>query len=161
MVNKHSGRTTKTPRARRRLSPERREAIGARIKRLRQERGWTQRELAERSGIDPATMNQIETGVRAPDVVTIDSLADSLGVPPSALLDSAAPAERSSGPHGTLETPDLQAPQIQLAIERGLENLLAGFIAALGDVYAAHLRGEGRRPPTDATGTGGAYRTGR
>ncbi len=49
------------------------------LKRLRQLRGLTQRELAEATGVDPATLNQIEGGRRAPSVYTLAALADGLG----------------------------------------------------------------------------------
>lgn len=39
-------------------------AIGARMQALRRSRGMTQEQLAERTGIAPAYMSQIETGVK-------------------------------------------------------------------------------------------------
>jgi transcriptional regulator with XRE-family HTH domain len=50
------------------------------LRRIRKERGLTQRELADASGVDPATISLVETGKRRPHLETLDSLADALGV---------------------------------------------------------------------------------
>ena len=50
------------------------------LRRIRKERGLTQRELADASGVDPATISLIETGKRRPHLETLDSLALVLGV---------------------------------------------------------------------------------
>ncbi|MFI5617557.1 helix-turn-helix domain-containing protein [Streptomyces sp. NPDC051567] len=53
---------------RKELDPERspRAAFGARLRSLRDERGWTQDELAERMGCSGAHISAVETGRRAP-----------------------------------------------------------------------------------------------
>ena len=40
------------------------ESIGARVRRYRELRGWTQAQLAERAGLAQHTISQIEIGVR-------------------------------------------------------------------------------------------------
>ena len=50
------------------------------LRRLRKERGLTQRGLADASGVDPATISQVESGKRRPHLETLDSLAEALGV---------------------------------------------------------------------------------
>ncbi len=50
------------------------------LRRLRQGRGWTQAKLAVESGVDPSTVNQIETGARRPTTRTLDKLATALEV---------------------------------------------------------------------------------
>lgn len=45
------------------------------LTRIRNERGWTQKQLAAESGVDKATINQIERGKRSPNVETLDKLA--------------------------------------------------------------------------------------
>ena len=50
------------------------------LRRIRKERGLTQRGLADASGVDPATISLIETGKRRPHLETLDSLALVLGV---------------------------------------------------------------------------------
>lgn len=50
------------------------------LTRLRVEQGWSQQRLAEESGVNKATINQIERGRRSPNVETLEKLADALGV---------------------------------------------------------------------------------
>jgi len=50
------------------------------IRRLRQLRALSQRELAQRASLDTATINRIERGKQRPMPRTIRKLADALGV---------------------------------------------------------------------------------
>ncbi len=50
------------------------------IRRIRKERGLTQRGLAAAAGVDQATISMAESGKRRPHLETLDSLADALGV---------------------------------------------------------------------------------
>ena len=50
------------------------------VRRIRKERGLTQRGLAGLSGVDQATISMAESGKRRPHLETLDSLADALGV---------------------------------------------------------------------------------
>jgi transcriptional regulator with XRE-family HTH domain len=50
------------------------------IKRIRKERGLTQRGLSALSGVDQATISQIETGRHRPHLETLDKLAAALSV---------------------------------------------------------------------------------
>jgi transcriptional regulator with XRE-family HTH domain len=50
------------------------------LKRIRKQKGVTQRELSEASGVDPATISLVETGKRQPKIETLESLARALGV---------------------------------------------------------------------------------
>jgi transcriptional regulator with XRE-family HTH domain len=56
-----------------------RESIGARIKRLRRERGLSQRDLSS-PGISYAYLSRIEAGVRTPSVKALRQIAGKLGV---------------------------------------------------------------------------------
>jgi transcriptional regulator with XRE-family HTH domain len=49
------------------------------LTRLRVERGWSQQRLADESGVNKATINQIERGRRSPNVETLEKLANALG----------------------------------------------------------------------------------
>jgi transcriptional regulator with XRE-family HTH domain len=49
------------------------------LTRIRNERGWSQQRLADESGVNKATINQIERGRRSPNVETLEKLADALG----------------------------------------------------------------------------------
>lgn len=53
--------------------------IGEKIVELRERKGWSQRELARRAGLNPSVMNRIETGerpLRAEELKVIANLLD-------------------------------------------------------------------------------------
>jgi transcriptional regulator with XRE-family HTH domain len=60
------------------------ENVGARVRRLRLERGLSQRQLASR-GVTYAYISRIESGQRSPSVHAIRLLARRLGVTPEYL----------------------------------------------------------------------------
>jgi transcriptional regulator with XRE-family HTH domain len=62
--------------------------IGNVLKRLRNQRGWTQRELARRARLAIVTIGQIEADMRkTPTLDTRKKLAKALRVPVTDLLD--------------------------------------------------------------------------
>ena len=62
-------------------------AVGRTIKRLRDAKGWTQQELADRAKVTDAYITQLETGVRTnPSLAVLKRLAKALGVPVAELL---------------------------------------------------------------------------
>ncbi|MCK6589767.1 MAG: helix-turn-helix transcriptional regulator [Polyangiaceae bacterium] len=63
--------------------------VGNEIRKRRQARGWTQVELAERSGLTPDCIVLIETGVEDPSVSAFYAIARSLDIPPKELLGPA------------------------------------------------------------------------
>lgn len=70
-----------------RQSPQ--QAFGQRIRELRQAKGMTQEDLADRCGLFRTYMSRIETGKANPTLTMIHALADSIGVPVQALFDTA------------------------------------------------------------------------
>lgn len=52
-----------------------RKLVGDNCARLRRERGWTQEELAERSGLSQQYLSDLERGKRNPTIVTVYELA--------------------------------------------------------------------------------------
>jgi predicted transcriptional regulator/transcriptional regulator with XRE-family HTH domain len=72
--------------------PGGRERLGVRIRRLREERGLTQRALAQAMGISPSYVNQLESNQRPVTAAVLLKLADALGVDLAEF--SAGPAER-------------------------------------------------------------------
>ena len=68
--------------------------LGARIKGLRAERHLQQRQLAEKAGMTPSMVSQIEAGRLTPSLPTLGKLAAALGVPIASLFEA--------GPHGRL-----------------------------------------------------------
>lgn len=62
------------------LEPPLRRELGAYIRRLRKERGWTLQTLAERVGITSSALSQIERGQIEPSLSTLWQLSEVLGV---------------------------------------------------------------------------------
>lgn len=62
-------------------------SVGESIRRLRQVRGLSQAELAERAGVDRKTVNRIEQGHHSMRVTTLFDIAGVLDVSPQELLD--------------------------------------------------------------------------
>jgi transcriptional regulator with XRE-family HTH domain len=62
-------------------------ALGERIKRLRGERDLQQRQLAEKAGLTPSMVSQIESGRLSPSLNTLGKIASAFGVPIAALFD--------------------------------------------------------------------------
>jgi transcriptional regulator with XRE-family HTH domain len=61
---------------------------GEKLRRLRRGRAWTQEELAEKAGISPSTIVEIERGKRQnPHPGTLGKLAAALDVKPADLLE--------------------------------------------------------------------------
>jgi putative transcriptional regulator len=50
------------------------------LKRIRNELGWSQQRLADESGVNKATINQVEQGKRSPSIPTLESLARAMSV---------------------------------------------------------------------------------
>jgi transcriptional regulator with XRE-family HTH domain len=64
-------------------------ALGQRIRALRGERHLQQRQLAEKAGLTPSMVSQIESGRLTPSLHTLGKLAGALGVPIGSLFESA------------------------------------------------------------------------
>ena len=69
------------------------ETLENHVRRFREERGWTQAQLAEAMGVSRKTVNTVENGVFSPSVVVALKFAAALGQPVEALfrLADAAP----------------------------------------------------------------------
>jgi transcriptional regulator with XRE-family HTH domain len=63
-------------------------ALGARVRRLREAKSWTQEVLAERADLDRSYIAGIEAGLRNPSVKAAAKLARGLGVTLSELFES-------------------------------------------------------------------------
>lgn len=80
-------------------------AFGARLAALRQEREWTQAQLAEKLGVSVKAVTYYEREVSSPTTRTLARVAEAFGVEPSELLDatSGKRAARKPGPASQLE----------------------------------------------------------
>lgn len=61
--------------------------VGVNIRRLREQKGWSQEELADRTGLHRTYISGIERGVRNPTITIISKIANPLGVKPAQLLE--------------------------------------------------------------------------
>lgn len=57
-----------------------RRAFGAAVRTLRQERGWTQEDLADAAHLQPTYVSDLERGRRSPGMATQQRIAGALGV---------------------------------------------------------------------------------
>lgn len=61
--------------------------FGRKVRAARQARGWTQVELAERSGLAPIQVSRVERGVREVRLTTLLRLLSALRTTPDRLLN--------------------------------------------------------------------------
>lgn len=65
------------------------EILGRNIRLLRNSRGWSQEELADRAGIDRGHISDMELAKHYARLDRIEMIARALGLPPHQLLDPA------------------------------------------------------------------------
>jgi len=65
--------------------------LGARVRDLRQQRGWTQEALGERAGLSYKFIGEIERGVGNPTIDSIDQIARAFRIDTGLLLPRQAP----------------------------------------------------------------------
>ena len=73
------------------------EKTGALIRRLRQEKGLTQRELAQRLGVGDKAVSKWERGMGCPDVSLLTAISQELGVGLESMLGGGLPDRRRDG----------------------------------------------------------------
>jgi transcriptional regulator with XRE-family HTH domain len=61
--------------------------LGANLREARERLGFTQEQVADRSGVHATEVSRIERGKRDPKVSTLERLAAAVEVPPSRLLE--------------------------------------------------------------------------
>jgi transcriptional regulator with XRE-family HTH domain len=62
------------------------DAVGQTISKLRQNRGLSQEELADRAGIHRTYVSQLERGIKSPTLAVLIKIARALDTKPSELL---------------------------------------------------------------------------
>lgn len=144
-----------TMKARKRLPAETMRKIGRQIRYLRESAKppLDQGELAARAGINVATLNQIENGHRAPDLVTVLSLATQLSVLPSTIIESAREAHSPQGTRDAVAVePAHLSAAVQAATTAGLADLVTAIVTSLADWLASHHAGEAGGADTGTRG---------
>jgi transcriptional regulator with XRE-family HTH domain len=61
--------------------------LGQNVRRLREEKGWSQEDYADRAGIHRTYVSDIERGRRNPTVTVVEKLAAPFAVAAGSLLD--------------------------------------------------------------------------
>lgn len=72
--------------------------FAARLRELREARGWTQQELAGRAGLSPISVTRYEGGGRVPDFDAVLALAAALEVECTAFCEKPAARHRKRRP---------------------------------------------------------------
>jgi transcriptional regulator with XRE-family HTH domain len=65
--------------------------VASAIRARREQLGLTLRSLASKSGVSSSMISDVERGTKSPTIATLAALAQALGVPLAALVESAAP----------------------------------------------------------------------
>jgi len=74
--------------------PRRRPLVGARVRSLRTERGLTQPQVGQLTGLNVGYLSQVETDKASPSLETLAVIADAFGVPIAWLLVEDSPPPR-------------------------------------------------------------------
>ncbi len=72
-----------------------RKRVGNNLRRLRQDRGLSQEELAFESGLHRTYISGVERGVRNPTVLVLEEIATALDVPAAKLLEDTPRRKKS------------------------------------------------------------------
>ncbi|MEQ7874526.1 helix-turn-helix transcriptional regulator [Sphingomonas sp. ASV193] len=64
-----------------------RKRLGSNVKRLRNEKGWSQEEFADKADIHRTYVSDIERGARNPTITIVEKLATALTTTAAALLN--------------------------------------------------------------------------
>lgn len=98
--------------------------IGGRIRRLREQRGWSQYDLAREANTTNVTVGRLERGENAPQWKTAAAVAEALGVTPEELLgDQEAQQEQLDRIEATLSELKAHLAQLTELIEGEGEQL--------------------------------------
>ena len=90
--------------------------IGEKIARLRRERDWTQKELADKAGITQNQVSRIEKGKTRPRGSTIETVAQALGVDPEELEHNPVFEEDNAMAKMAKEDPDMASLFAQISL---------------------------------------------
>lgn len=99
-------------------------ALGARIKALRKQKGWSQERLAERASISTQYLSNIERGKENPTLDLLLRLAESLKVSPADIFDFEADALDRKSLHAEIrnlvQTRDVERLRAALKVLRAI-----------------------------------------
>jgi len=105
------------------------------IRRLREQKCWSQEELARRAGVSVRTLQRAESGTTA-KMDTVAFLAEALQVPPTDLMEEAPqpdaqPAPEAAPKHAVPESPPIPVVLHQVTTGKRLLDVAQGSMAML------------------------------
>ncbi|TQM42970.1 helix-turn-helix domain-containing protein [Pseudonocardia cypriaca] len=125
--------------------------LGARIRLLREERGWSLRRAEEVTGVSRAMLSKIELGTAAPTVPVLGRIAEGFGVSISQLVGGRPAATPSEN---VVVLPAAEQPVFRVPGTGFERRSLAPRIAGAVDLAVNHL------PPGQSSDTFPAHRPG-
>lgn len=126
------------------LEPEARDGLGAAVRELRREKGWTQEKLGREAGYRSGagvSISRLETGLLSPDDERLALLAQALGISIGDLARRAAKAGKSPSPDSPTAVKQ-RLERVQRELDRRTElatSLSAAFLDAHERANAAFL----------------------
>ena len=102
--------------------------FGQRLAALRNERGWTQPQLAEQLGVSVKTITYYERAAQNPTAKTLDRIAEVFGIDPSELINELQPRKRKSGPPSRLQLLFNQLSNLPRSKQQVVTDLLEGYL---------------------------------
>lgn len=103
--------------------------FGSRLAALRQERGWTQVELAERLGVTVKMVTYYEREATNPTAKTVAKLAEVFSVEPTTFLHSAPPRRAAKpGPPSEWDKRLAAIKQLPRGKQREIQNVVDALI---------------------------------
>jgi tetratricopeptide (TPR) repeat protein/transcriptional regulator with XRE-family HTH domain len=105
-------------------------AFGELLRDCRLSVGWTQDELAGRSGVSAHSISVLEAGRRQPRLSSVSQLAEALGLDPARREQLLAAARHDAAPAALIPPPEPAPPSVarsNVAVPRQLPAAVAGF----------------------------------
>ncbi len=118
--------------------------LGERIRRMREERGWTQTELGKKLGVSGTTITRYEKGLRHPDPEGLTKLADVFDCSIDHLLGRESPKQANIGADHFGER------LMQLREDRNMTQKELAKVTGLSQSYIARLERH-HAPPSEET----------
>lgn len=101
------------------------QTIGLKLRRIRLKRGYSQESLADRAGLHPTYIGQVERGEKNITVESLSKITTALGIPISAAFDDLPPQVQTD------ENYPLQAYQLFSSLEENTQKKVFGILAEI------------------------------
>ena len=105
--------------------------IGRKIRDLRNQKGLTQQELADRTELTKGYISQLENGNVAPSVITLLDLIECLGTTPSDFFKDTQPEQVVFSEQGFFEKINEEGSSIQWIVPTAQKNLMEPLLVRL------------------------------